>query len=85
MFDINKLNSARRSASRLLSNVDIITECNRLRKESCSKNVIDTELGYLIRQKKDHAVKVSAIKLYNQLYERLEVRVEPSKGGVVYL
>lgn len=81
----NKCEGARRSASRLLSNVDIIQECNRLLQESCSKSTADMELGYLIRQRKDLAVKVSAIKLYNQLNERLRSRETVFEGGVIFI
>jgi hypothetical protein len=80
--DGQKRQGARRSASRLLSNVDIVEECNRLLKEACRKEVVNIELGYLIRQRKDLAAKVSAIKLYNQLNERLEAKVV---HGVVYI
>lgn len=78
------LDSARRSGSRLLTNVDILSECNRLLREACNKDVTDIELGYLIRQRKDLMAKVSAIKLYNQLHSRVTESKEEVMSGVQY-
>lgn len=82
---IMAIEGARRSASRLLSNVDIVAECNKFLESSCEKTVVDTELGYLIRQRNDLAVKVSAIKLYNQLNKHLETKDRSLTSGVAFM
>ena len=68
--------SALRSASRLLINVDIKRRINELLDESLDSNIVDRELAKTILQNENLHAKIAAIREYNRLKNRAGDRLE---------
>lgn len=68
--------SALRSASRLLTNVDIRERINQLLDESLENKVVDRELAKTVLQDENLSAKVAAIREYNRLRDRASDRLE---------
>lgn len=71
--------SARAGASRLLTDVNILSYIRTLYEESeLNDTVVDNELAFVIKQSADFGSKVAAIKEYNQLKSRVKQKIEHS-------
>ncbi len=68
--------SAIRSASRLLTNVDIRRRVNELLDECLDNKVVDRALASVILQSKDLGAKIAAIREYNRLRDRAADKLE---------
>lgn len=68
--------SAIRSASRLLTCVDIRKRINEILDECLENSVVDRELAKMILQNENLNAKVAAIKEYNRLRDRAADRLE---------
>lgn len=71
-----KYDSALRSASRLLTNVDIRRRIDELLDACLENKVVDRELARVILQNEDLPAKVSAIREYNRIRDRSKERFE---------
>lgn len=75
-------NSAKASASRLLTNVNILSYIRDLFEDKdLNDTVVDNELAFVIKQNADFGSKVAAIKEYNNLKARITKKLELSTGG----
>lgn len=77
--------SARRSASELLTNPDILAEIDSwLDKDWLTDEYVDGQLCFLIRQSADLTAKLGAIKEYNRVKRKLVNKVDVL-SPIVYL
>jgi hypothetical protein len=68
--------SAKQCAYRLLTNVDICQEINRLFEDrGLNDNFVDKQLEFLITQQADPRAKIAAIREYNQIQGRIKKRI----------
>ncbi|MES2416276.1 MAG: terminase small subunit [Patescibacteria group bacterium] len=71
----NWYKSAQASASRLLSNVIISERIKELFEElGLTDKMVDTELAFVIIQRKDLGAKIRAIAEYNKIRQRIEIK-----------
>lgn len=78
----NWYKSACSSASRLLSNVKVIEEINRLLELNGLNDVaVDKQLSFLITQHSDFSSKISAIREYNKLRQRITEKHDVTSKG----
>lgn len=68
---------ARASASKLLTNTNILTYIRELYESTdLNDTVVDNELAFVIKQNADFGSKVAAIKEYNALKQRVKNKLE---------
>lgn len=78
----NWYKSACASASRLLSNVKVIDEINRLLEINGLNDVaVDKQLSFLITQHSDFGSKIAAIREYNKLKARITDKLDVTSTG----
>lgn len=78
----NWYKSACASASRLLRNVKVINEINRLLEiQGLNDVAVDKQLSFLIAQHADFGSKVQAIREYNKLKQRIITKTDITSGG----
>lgn len=78
----NWYKSACASASRLLRNVKVITEINRLLEvQGLNDEAVDKQLSFLIAQHADFGSKVQAIREYNKLKQRIITKTDLTSKG----
>lgn len=78
----SEYSSCRTAGNRLLTNDDITARINELLDEIILNDAtVDSELGWLIKQREDRSAKVQAIREYNKLKGRItdkhEVNINP--------
>lgn len=74
--------SACASASRLLTNVKVITKINELLEEGGLNDVaVDKQLSFIIAQHADFGSKIAAIKEYNKLKQRITEKTDITTQG----
>lgn len=79
---IHWYDSACSSASRLLGNVKVFTEINRLLEVGGLNDVaVDKQLSFVISQHADFRSKVAAIREYNALRKRIQQKIDLTSGG----
>jgi len=86
--DPNWYESARRAASRLLTNVDILCRINELIDLELNDAHVDKQLNLVITQNADYRSKVAAIGEYNKVKGRITKKLEvtsptPILGGLI--
>lgn len=80
--DVKQYNSARHSASMLLSNVNISNHINNLLEASgLNDQHIDKRLLFLINQNEDKSTSLGAIKEYNKLKQRITDKIDIKTSG----
>lgn len=78
----NWYKSACASASRLLRNVKVTKEINRLLEvQGLNDEAVDKQLSFLITQHADFGSKVQAIKEYNKLKQRIITKTDITSDG----
>lgn len=78
----NWYKSACSSASRLLSNVKVITRINTILEQTGLNDAfIDKQLSFLITQHSDFTSKLGAIKEYNKLRQRITEKKDITSNG----
>jgi len=81
-FTDTSRSSARRSASNLLTNTDVLDRISGLVKlEGLNDTFVDQQLHFLIRQNGDLSTKLGAIREYNKLRMRIVHRMEAQVIG----
>jgi hypothetical protein len=74
--------SARTGASRLLTDVDILSYIRELYEEGdLNDTIVDNELAFLIKQSADFGSKLGAIKEYNALKSRVKNKLDLTTNG----
>lgn len=79
-YDVEE-ESARREGSRLLTKVDVKARVVKLLNDLLKDEIVDAELSKVIQQDNDLSVKVSAIKEYNKLRQRITDKVDMTTKG----
>lgn len=78
----NWYKSACSSASRMLSNVKLVTRINEILEQTgLNDTFIDKQLSFLITQHADFTNKLGAIKEYNKLKQRIVDKKDITSGG----
>jgi len=72
---------AKANASELLTNTNIITRGDCLLDELIKNEIVDRELVRVIMQNEELSAKVSAIKEYNKLKQRIVDKTDITSGG----
>ena len=79
----NWYKSACASASQLLSNIKVFTRINELLEETGFNDVaVDKQLSFLIHQQADFNAKMSAIREYNKLKQRITNKTDLTSDGL---
>jgi hypothetical protein len=84
--DPTSYRSAKESASRLLRNVDICQRINELLDmQGLSDQFVDKQMAFLITQNDDFSTKLQAMKMYNDMHNRIKSRLEVTgkDGGAI--
>jgi hypothetical protein len=68
-------NNCRANSSYLLTNPNIVARCDWYLMQLYSDDNVDAELSFAIRQRKDIPSKVSAIKEYNRVKNRVQEKI----------
>lgn len=69
-------NSARKSGSRLMTNVDVIKRIAEILDETLDLKVVDRELSKIILQDFDLAAKIAGIREFNRIRSRTAEKLE---------
>lgn len=69
------------SGFRLLRNPKIQTRINKILNEMMRDDIVDTEIMHTIRQRTDYSAKMSAIKEYNKIKDRITSKTDITSGG----
>lgn len=78
----NWYKSAAASASRLLRNVKVVAEINRLLEvQGLNDTAVDKQLSFLITQHSDFGSKIAAIREYNKLKQRIVEKHDHTTAG----
>lgn len=84
-IDLNKkgaYGSARATASRLLTNANILKRIDELLEvKGLNDQAVDKELAFVIVQKADLGSKVAAIREYNKLRQRITEKIDHTTNG----
>lgn len=80
--DGNWYNSAKASASRLLTNANVLTYINEiLELHGLNDSFVDKQLELLVTQNADFKSKLGAIREYNALKARVTKKIDHTTGG----